>query len=185
MSVIRRWLWLADLILLVILSGYIFAGRTLVPFHGDRSTFVWLSGETRSSSSGATPPPWPTASGHRRLSPGQFGDRSGPLNAMSIGFARNLAEIKVGQLNFPWDWNPMANAWRINVQRGNVPDDDLLFLARMPSTLLTIASLWLIFLLARRFSGSRWAAWLAAFLTPPVPACWSTGGGPCRKARCS
>ena len=169
MSVIRRWLWLADLILLIILSGYIFAGRTLVPFHGDESTFVWLSGDyeilfQRGNAAALAYRERPI-DGTRQFN----WIMTGPLNAMTIGLTRNLAGVKVGQLNFPWDWNPMPNAWRTNVQRGNVPDDDLLFLARVPSTLLTIASLWLIFLLARRFSGSRWAAWLAAFLYATSP----------------
>jgi hypothetical protein len=169
MSAIRRWLWLADLILLIGLGAYIFAGTDRVPFHGDESTFVWLStdyvtlfqrGDAAALAFRERP-----LDGTRQFN----WVMTGPINPMTIGLAWNLAGFKGQQINEPWIWNQAPNEWTYNVQHMTVPAPDLLYVARIPSTLLTIASLILLFLIARRVSGSRWAAWTAAILYATSP----------------
>jgi hypothetical protein len=91
MSAIRRWLWLADAILLIVLSLYIFAGRDLVPFHGDESTLIWMSADYHylvqehdpAPVAFRIPPSTAPASFNRVM--------TGSVDALTIGLAWDLA----------------------------------------------------------------------------------------------
>lgn len=174
MSAIRRWLWLADAILLIVLSLYIFAGRDLVPFHGDESALIWMSADYHYLVQEHDPAPvvfrMPPVNGTRQFNRVM----TGSVDALTIGLAWDLAGLTVDDLNEVWDWGafdyPTPYEWVVNERRGAVPDDHLLAIGRTPSTLFTIASLFLVFWIARWVSRNRPATWLAAILYATSPA---------------
>jgi len=174
MSTIRRWLWLADVILLAGLSLYIFAGRDAVPFHGDESTLIWMSADYHYLVQEHDPAP--VVFRERPIDGNRQFNRvmTGAVDALTIGLAWDLAGLTVDDLNQVWDWGafdyPTEAEWTVNEQRGAIPDDRLLAIARTPSTLFTIASLILVFWIARLVSRSRPAAWVAAILYATSPA---------------
>jgi 4-amino-4-deoxy-L-arabinose transferase-like glycosyltransferase len=162
----RLLLRLLDAAVVLALAGYVASGRASVPFHGDESTFVWLSRDTHTLVE--TRDPSALALGVARSDPRAVWLRvlNGSLAPLSIGLAWRGAGFSVQDLNGPWQWavpehGPGAQ-WRFNVERGNRPGDALLAAARLPSTLAAAASVALVYALALGLSGSRSAAWLAA-----------------------
>ncbi len=161
----RPRLWLEALLLLA-LAVLVFAGKDIVPFNGDESAFVWLSGdydrlvkqgrpdEIRYQANGGT------AQYIRVL--------TGSITSLSIGLARDLAGVRSPGVSGNWNWNYPPNAgeqmWLENIQQGRMPSPAMLALARTPTSLFGALSVILFFIAALQLTRSRVAAWSATVL---------------------
>lgn len=149
----KYYAWL-DLTLLFLLIVYILSGINLVPFHGDESTFILMSEDydkivKQGDFKRVLFNPAGNPKQYIRLS-------TGSILAFSIGFARDITNTE-GPMN-KWLW---GSSWEENIKQGNMPDSQLLRLARTCSALMGALSVVLFFMTARQFLSSRLAAWLA------------------------
>ena len=149
--------WL-DATLLVLLTVFILSGITLVPFHGDEATYIHMSRDydviVKQGNLGAFLLSTNTdASQGMRLS-------MGSILGFSIGFARDVTGMG-GSLNNNWDW---GYTWSENIQQGNMPNHQLLTLARACSALMGALSIVFFFLTTRQLFVSRLPAWVATIL---------------------
>jgi len=163
---------LLDGIFLTLLGTYVFLGMTRVPFHGDESTLIRLSMDfayifqDRAVQKVIYRPTtgfWSQEQYQRVL--------TGSIDPLSIGVAWSAAGMHRGDLNGFWLWpDPyVADEWAFNVQLGAMPGPRLLDIARIPSTLFTAISIFVVFAVALGLSRSRPAAWIAAFLYATTP----------------
>lgn len=172
-------LWtVLDALLLALLSLYIFSGMKTVPFHGDESTLIALSldwerlvyedqvGEVVYHT--YKPGTWQGIEQFTRV-------LTGSLNPLTIGMVRDIVDYPAEKVNGYWVWgeseqDPYAPyMWFVNEDYGNLPSDRLLTLARIPSTLFTIGSVILLFLLMFQFSGKRFTAWVSVLVYATTP----------------
>lgn len=163
----RRFRWIIDAIWLVVLAGYVLAGRDAVPFHGDESTLIAMSRDYHTLVHQHAPlrlaydptPADPAAQSHRIV--------NGTVSPFTIGLAWDLAGYEVGNLNAPWVWG-----WTLDQNRalGHLPTDGLLHAARTPSALLTALSVWGIFSIAWIAARARPAAYAASLIYATQPA---------------
>ena len=151
--------WL-DLVLLLLLIVYILSGIFSVPFHGDESTYIWISEDydwiVKQRDFGRVLfNPEGNSKQYLRLS-------TGSILAYSIGFARDITNND-DPIN-KWMW---SSSWEENILQGNMPNSQLLRLARTCSALMGALSLVLFFFTARQLFSSRLVAWPAtlAFTT--------------------
>jgi hypothetical protein len=145
--------WL-DLILLFLLTLYVLSGITLVPFHGDESTYILLSEDYDSivkkrDFDRVLFKPDGSPKQNLRLS-------TGSILAFSIGFARDITNND-DPIN-KWMW---SNSWDENVAQGNMPNPRLLYLARASPAIMGALGIVLFFLIAHKLFSSRLAAWAA------------------------
>jgi 4-amino-4-deoxy-L-arabinose transferase-like glycosyltransferase len=163
----RRWLkTLLSLVWLSMLVGYILAGVTLTPFHGDESTQIFMSRDFQvlfldqnlESIGYEETPPSPTEQELRLL--------NGTVNKFLIGLMWHLNGDTVDDLNDQWDWGA---DWNYNQQNGHAPGAALLQLARWPSAVLLAAGVIFIFLIGQQIGG-HWAAYLASLYYALNPA---------------
>lgn len=149
---------LLDLLLLLLLAAYIVAGMPLVPFHGDESTLVYMSHD------------YAYQFIQRDLSLVQYSDPpisaqeqdlrllNGTVSKYLIGLAWHLGGFTVDDINEQWDW---GGDWNYNQQNNHAPSEALLMVARIPSTLLLTAGMFVMFALGWQLGG-RPVAYLAA-----------------------
>ncbi|RPJ01792.1 MAG: hypothetical protein EHM39_02815, partial [Chloroflexi bacterium] len=134
----RFALILIDVALLLALGLYTAAGLRHVPFHGDEATFVHMSRDYDTLTHQGDPgrlhyrrPLWRSELQYLRM-------MNGTINPYSIGLAWDLAGYRVHDLNHNWEWieEPPGpwDQWGLNIRAGNKPHDDLLAVARIPST---------------------------------------------------
>ncbi len=169
----RRWL-LLDILFLGILGLYVLAGRDLVPFHGDESTFIAMSRDYHYLVHQHAPEKvvfrWPPVDEEAQF----LRVLNGSINPLTIGLAWDLAGMTVDDLNTGWNWeivrSPSVWQWHANVRLGHKPADDLLRVARTPSALFAALSVVMVFAIARRLTPSRPAAWTASLLYATNPA---------------
>jgi 4-amino-4-deoxy-L-arabinose transferase-like glycosyltransferase len=164
---------LLDLGWLALLSLYLLLGISKVPFHGDESTFVFMSRDYQ----------------HLVVEPNlqyvlyrepAYDEKhqwlrllNGTVAKMAIGLSWDLAGMDVDDLNSNWEW---VYDVEYNRQQGNVPSEKLLHAARLSSALLTTLALWAVFAAAWLIvpagseAGARIAAWTASlvFVLDPV-----------------
>jgi hypothetical protein len=160
----RRWLLvLLDIVFLSALGGYVIAGLEEVPFHGDESSQIYLSRDYYTlfndhnwSSIRVRGNLWRTREQYLRT-------MGGAINSYTIGLAWDLAGYSVHDINYSWRWNN-------NVPYGNRPSNGLLYVSRISSTLFTVLSIVVLYLIARTLSGSRLAAWVACLIYATTPA---------------
>lgn len=167
----RLFFWL-DAILLVLLTAFILSGITLVPFHADEAAYIHMSQDydviVKQGNLGAFLLNTNTdVSQGMRLS-------IGSILGFSIGFARDVTGMG-GSLNNNWDW---GYTWSENIQQGNMPNHQLLTLARASSALMGALSIVFFFLTTRQLFGSRLPAWIATILL-------ATNGGILVHFRCA
>jgi hypothetical protein len=164
---------LLDVGIVLALAAYVASGRASVPFHGDESSFVWLSRDYHTLVEQRDPAALALDAERRDPRAVWLRVLNGSLTPLAIGFAWHHAGRSVQDLNGPWRWGvpggPGAQ-WHVNVASGNRPDAALLAVARLPSTLAAAASVALVYALALALSGSRPAAWLAAGTYATTPA---------------
>jgi hypothetical protein len=148
--------WL-DLMLLLLLTVYILSGISLVPFHGDESTYIWISEDydrivKRRDFEHVLFNPAGNYKQYLRLS-------TGSILAYSIGFARDITNND-DPIN-KWLWN---SSWEENILQGNMPSPRLLNLARFCSASMGALGIALFFFTARRLFSSRLVAWPATLV---------------------
>jgi hypothetical protein len=169
----RLALILLDVLFLGALGVYIFAGLEKVPFHGDEATFVHMSQDYHILFYERDfdrviwhSPLWASRDQYLRA-------MNGAINPLTIGLTWDLAGYAATDLNPGWDWieEPRYgwDQWAWNLRLGSKPPDDLLHVARLPSTVFTVLSVVVVFVIARRLSGSRWAAWAACLIYATTP----------------
>lgn len=170
---------LLDVLLLVLLSLYIFLGINSVPFHGDESTLIALSldwerlvyedqvGDVLYHA--YEPGKWQGVEQFTRV-------LTGSLNPLTIGMMRDAANYPADKVNGFWVWgesegDPYAPyMWFVNEEYGNLPSPQLLTLARIPSTLFTIGSVFLLFFLVFQLTQKRLIAWVSVLVYASSPA---------------
>ncbi len=155
-----------DAVFLLILGCYTFAGMPFTPFHGDEAMqiyaasdyFTLLSAPERLMSS---PPYRVDSDEHLRI-------LNGSINRYAVGSVLQLAGYTRDDLppRPGWQW---AFSYDDNAAQGYLPSEPLLNIARVPSTALHIASIVMIFILARAVGG-RSVAYAAALIFALHPA---------------
>ena len=172
----QRQLYLLDVLILGLLSLYVFLGRNAAPFHGDEATFVAMSRDyheliyERNFA-------WFS---YQELVPAQYDHvrlirlTIGPISYFTIGLAWDLSGFTVHDLNGLWGWTDDGAAntatYEINRAQGNLPTQKLLRAARTPSTLFLALSIVAVFSIAKRLTHSRLAAYAAALIYATTPA---------------
>lgn len=151
----KHLIWL-DIVFLSLTALYVLFGITLVPFHGDESTYIILSEDYDRIKQGRFDrvffDPNDNSKQYLRLS-------TGSILAFSIGFARDILGYESTANKWLW-----GATWEYNVAHGNMPEPRLLHLARTCSALMGAMGIVLLFLTARRLFSSHLAAWSVAFI---------------------
>ncbi len=161
-------MWRYSIAILVLLMGYVWLGRTYVPFHGDEADHLYKSHdfllvfvEKRPQDLRVTPPVNIDSPEHIRL-------LTGTVTAYLVGYALWSAEVS------PWPgawYYPQDVQW--NIDNGRWPNDRTLHRGRIPTTILAMLSVPLVFAVTRGLSTpdiSSWGAALcAAFLIATHP----------------
>ena len=168
-------LWCLDGLVLLVLALYVVAGITRVPFHGDESTLIHMSRDYHTLVQRrdldavlyAESPDDPSMQELRLL--------NGTISKMTIGLAWDAAHLTVDDLNDQWIWgfDDPSGEWdefTYNTAFGHMPDDHLLHVARLPSALFAVLSVWAVFGIARLTTGTRAAAWAASLMYATTPA---------------
>ena len=156
----RLLIWL-DALLLLVLITFILSGITLAPFHGDESTYIWMSRDYdkifKQGDLGAVrfnPESDLNVTEQRlRLS-------IGSVLGVAIGAARDITNTDIN-MNNKWNW---GQPWDENILNGNMPSPQLLTLARACSALMGALGVVFFFLTARQLFSSRLVAWAAILL---------------------
>lgn len=150
-----------------LLSAYILAGTSIVPFHGDESTTIWMSRDYAYTF--ITPdfdqiryidPPLRTTEQHMRLI-------TGNLMKYAMGVSWSANGVASEQINEQWDWGA---DWQYNQQNGHAPDDSLLMYGRWPSAVMLALGASVLFVIGL-YIGGRPVAYLASlyyFLNPAL-----------------
>lgn len=178
---------LLDALFLFLLGLYVFAGRDAVPFHGDEATFIRMSQDYYYIIQKRDLPRVLFRSFEQvwdRIQVEEQFQRTliGAIPPLTIGLAWDLAGMNQTILNGFWVWRvPREGAppgveawdwhtWELNVEQGNVPDEQLLQVARTPSALLTVFSVFVVFEISRRLMRSRLVAWISTLVYVTTPA---------------
>lgn len=159
---------LIDLLYVAALMLYVLAGMTAAPFHGDEPTIIHMGRD------------WYTLL-HRgnfeavgyTLSPASAQARddqelrilNGVLSKYSIGLFLSIAGIPEDALPTGWAW---GRDWWDNAYFGHIPRPHVLFASRLPSTLLTMLSVAVIFVIGRMVGG-RGGAWFGSLVYATLP----------------
>ena len=154
----RVWM---DIILLLFIISYILSGTALAPFHGDESTYIWMSKD------------YDTIVKQRNIRSILFDPEEdlnvteqrlrlsiGSILGLSIGFARDITNSPFEMKN-KWNW---GKVWDENVKQGSLPSSQLLALSRNCSALMGAMGMVFFFLVVRQLYPSRLAAWAATLL---------------------
>src|SRR5690606_28851836 len=91
---------------------------------------------------------------------------NGTVNKYLIGLAWHLGGFELSDVNEQWDW---AGSFEYNMTYNHAPSDELLVVARMPSSLLMASGVVLMFLIGR-IVGGRPAAYAASLYFALHPA---------------
>ena len=149
-----RFHWL-DIAFLIGLTGYIFAGVSLTPFHGDESAYIWLSEDydrvVRDHEFDRvlyTPEGNPKQ--YLRLT-------TGSILAYSIGFLRDVTDNEDPIEKWLW-----GETWEENIQMGKMPSQGLLTMGRGASAVMGAIGVIAFFLATLALTSSRTAAWIAS-----------------------
>jgi 4-amino-4-deoxy-L-arabinose transferase-like glycosyltransferase len=171
----HRWLLVfLDALFLSVLGGYMFAGLEKVPFHGDESSQIFLSRDYYTlfydHNWGAIRVQgnlWRTREQYLRT-------MGGDINSYTIGLTWDLAGYALRDINYSWQWNNDVqfpiDQWIFNLAYGHRPSTGLLNISRISSTLFTVLSIVVLYVIARTLTaGSRLAAWVACLIYATTP----------------
>ncbi|MDX2163251.1 MAG: glycosyltransferase family 39 protein [bacterium] len=129
----RAPLWAVAILWMAACMGYITAGTSITPFHGDEATQVYMSRDYAYQfiqrdlvRIAYADPPLSAQEQELRL-------LNGTVNKMLIGLAWHAAGFGVDDLNQQWDWGA---DWTYNQTTGHSPAESLLQTARVPSAAL-------------------------------------------------
>jgi 4-amino-4-deoxy-L-arabinose transferase-like glycosyltransferase len=171
----HRWLFVVlDVLFLAGLGAYVFAGLEKAPFHGDESSFIYSSEDYYTlfyqhdwDSIRVRGNLWRTREQYLRT-------MDGAVATYTIGLAWDVAGYSVDDLNGSWRWSDEIDTpidqWVYNLAQGNKPSDHLLYLARIPSTLFTVLSIVVLYVITLTLAGTRLAAWVACLSYATTPA---------------
>src|SRR5579864_6076838 len=125
-----------------ILALYVLAGCALVPFHGDESTILYMSGDfdtlfLRGDLAHIEYHDPPPAGDPQAVSKQALRILNGVTSKYIYGLAWRLSGLTVYNLNQQWIWGP---DWAYNQSQNTIPTPFLLFIARWASGLLTALS---------------------------------------------
>ncbi|MBK9924382.1 MAG: phospholipid carrier-dependent glycosyltransferase [Anaerolineales bacterium] len=159
--------WL-NFFLFFLLALFILSGVSIVPFHGDEATFIWLSRD------------YDTVIRRGLVKDIMFepdGDAkdgqntrmtTGSIFPFSVGLLCDIVNMNNDAVVNRWDWvyppDEGDRMWSENIRNGNLPNTTLLLLARFVSAFAGALSLVFIFLSARRLLSSQLSAWMAVLL---------------------
>jgi len=136
----------ALIFLLVLLTGYYIWGIQRVPFHPDESTYLFMSADFETW---FEDPLSMAYSAHQQSDRKQiYRELDAPLTRYILGKARWLLGLPA--LETDWDW---TKTWVENQNAGALPDEELLFIARLAITLLLPLSLFFLYQIGFRLSG--------------------------------
>jgi 4-amino-4-deoxy-L-arabinose transferase-like glycosyltransferase len=143
-------------ILAAVYLVFLFVTLPSVPFHPDEATYIYMSRDLdRILQSGPLSVCWRSIGGSDPLQTER--QRDCPLARYDIGLARIAAGRPATDSNWDWDAD-----WEENQNRGAVPSDSLLLLARIPQTLLLFLTILLTARIGWKLGGGTGA--LAAAL---------------------
>jgi 4-amino-4-deoxy-L-arabinose transferase-like glycosyltransferase len=153
---------------------YALAGAVAVPFHGDESTIIATSRDWHvlviernpAALFFRDPPPDADAAADQELRL-----LNGVVTRYAIGLGWTLAGIPVERLNRQWLWGADLD---FNRTTGHVPDEQLLFVSRLASSLLLALSIAAVYAIGRRLIGEGCAR-LAALVYATLPAVLMNG----------
>lgn len=136
-----------------LVTGYYFWGISLVPFHPDESTYIYMSADTDTLFTDPIDLAWDRS---QEISPTiRYRLIDSPLTRYMIGVGRSLLGLSV--LPADWDW---SMTWAQNSLSGGLPAEDLLNAARFSVALVFPFSLLLIYASGRSIEG-KWTAVLS------------------------
>jgi len=122
-----------------------------VPFHPDESTYIYMSHDFDTFFSEHNPAALAWTPGREADPALRYRLLDPPLLRYLIGLSRSLAGSPPTKLNADWNW---SRTWEANLQTGAMPAPDLLFIARLPSALLTALAPLIVFRISRELGGS-------------------------------
>jgi hypothetical protein len=167
--------WIVDIIVLSFLSAYVFIGINKAPFHGDEATLISMSRDyfylfKEKNPEGLLYKKIWTPDQHVRIA-------AGSIEPFTIWLSLKIAGYNETHLSGMWVWNasdegldPKTNMWKWNVNNGNMPEKNVLFFARIPSTLFTILSIIIIYLITITITASHLSALISAIVFTTTPA---------------
>ncbi len=160
---------LLDSLYVALLILYIVAGMGLVPFHGDESTIIYMSRDwyllfQKGDVSAVFFRAWPPDS--REARDQELRLINGVISKYSYGLAWSLAGLTVRDVNDPWAW---GEDWWENLYYKRIPGYPILFVSRIPSTLMIALSAALVFRIGTRLGG-RITAYTGALVYATLPA---------------
>lgn len=150
-----------DTLFLLLISFFILSGVTLAPFHGDESTYIWMSRDydkiIKQGDLGAIryDPEKDLNNLEQRLRLS-----IGSILEFSIGIVRDITNTDIN-MNNKWNWGII---WDENISNGNMPDPQLMLLARSCSAVMGTLGVVFFFLTTYKLFSSRLVAWTATLL---------------------
>ena len=150
-----------DILWLALLSGYIMAGATIVPFHGDEASKIYIGRDfyylVLERDFGKL-----TYESKRSRAPGEYRTplASGSVSNMIYGWLAYMNGLTIEDINRNWRWD-----WTYaeNVEAGRMPVDVLLRASRIASSLQLAAAMALFFAFAK-LTTNRPTAYVASLL---------------------
>jgi hypothetical protein len=134
-----------------IFASFVIRGAADVPFHPDESTHLFMSRDFDLLFLEHTPAALFWTPTHKLDAALRYHLLDAPLSRYLVGLSRALAGVSPVPLNADWNW---SQTWEENIQAGNMPSSDLLFIARLPAALMTALAPLLIFRISRRLGGN-------------------------------
>ncbi|MCC6933478.1 MAG: glycosyltransferase family 39 protein [Deltaproteobacteria bacterium] len=157
-----RLLLCLDILYLLLLAGYIFAGMMLATFHGDEAMHIYMSKDfttafiEKDPLSLMTEPPYVYDSDRKQRI------MNGSVTLYSIGLIAYFMELTIKDLPRAPGWN-WALRYQPNVDAGHLPSSKLLVIGRIPSTFYLALSAIVLFLIGKQLTG-RFLAYSASLL---------------------
>lgn len=145
----------APLLTALAYSIFLIAGLSAVPFHPDETSLLYQSRDFDQYLKNPRALAWsPTREQDQEQ---VYRALNAPLPKYVFGLFRRIGGFDAAQVSVDWDW---TEDFQQNVVRGALPADDLLWIARLGSTLLLPAGLYFLYRTGKSLDGPR-TGWLA------------------------
>lgn len=152
-----RILRLIGLITWVVYSIFIVWSSSLVPFHPDESTQIYMSSDFEQLFTSPSVLFWnPTPADAQRQ---HYRELDAPITRWMIGFSRFV--FKIPPQSTDWDW---STSWSENASAGALPDSTALFIARLFPALMLPISILLIYSTGKQLIGPLAGTSAAVFI---------------------
>jgi hypothetical protein len=160
---------LVDAVYVSILILYMLAGMMVTPFHGDEPAIVHMTKDyyrmfhrwdiaSQFYSDTFTEMEAQDAQGYRL--------ENGVMTKYTVGVMLSALGVRFEDLNYPWFWD---GDWQYNIDLQHMPKPIVFLANRYSSTLLTMLSVAIIFVIGK-WLGGRGAAYFATFIYATMPA---------------